>query len=109
RRGRTGLIERFCFLPELRGVATQTLSHTSVVLSVYFRKIFNGSGKSTFASLLREAAGDTSWSSGLEIDVNDAGQLRRVNQASDPVWQALRVFNRDYVNERAYLNRWNEA
>jgi ABC-type molybdenum transport system ATPase subunit/photorepair protein PhrA len=52
----------------------------------------NGSGKSTFASLLREAAGDTSWSSGLEIDVNDARQLRRVNQASDQVWQALRVF-----------------
>jgi adenylate kinase family enzyme len=44
-----------------------------------------GSGKSTFASLLREAAGDTSWSSGLEIDANDAGQLRRVNQASEQV------------------------
>jgi hypothetical protein len=69
----------------------------------------NGSGKSTFASLLREAAGDTSWSSGLEIDVNDARQLRRVNQASDQVWPALRVFNRDYVNEKAHLSRWNEA
>jgi len=68
-----------------------------------------GSGKSTFASLLREAAGDTSWSSGLEIDVNDAGQLRRVNQASDPVWQARRVFSRDYVNEKTHLSRWNEA
>jgi len=44
-----------------------------------------GSGKSTFASLLREAAGDTSWSSGLEIDANDAGQSRRVNQASEQV------------------------
>jgi wobble nucleotide-excising tRNase len=59
----------------------------------------NGSGKSTFASLLRDAARDTSWRSGLEIEVNDAGHLRHVNQASDPVWQVLRVFNRDYVQE----------
>jgi len=100
----------FCRIQAKVLLACDFFSVDTVLLRrLYLIYGINGSGKSTFASLLREAAGDTSWSSGLEIDVNDAGQLRRVNQASDPVWQALRVFNRDYVNEKAHLNRWNEA
>jgi len=59
----------------------------------------NGSGKSTLASLLRATVSDASWSSGLEVDVLDAGTSRRLKQADDPIWQSLRVFNRDYVLE----------
>jgi len=59
----------------------------------------NGTGKSTLASLLRQAADDANWSTGLDIDVsNDDGTARRVSSAEDAIWDAVRVFNRDYVD-----------
>ncbi|HEX5852661.1 MAG TPA: AAA family ATPase, partial [Solirubrobacteraceae bacterium] len=58
----------------------------------------NGTGKSTLASLLQQAALDQDWSSGLEIDVTAAsGSSRVVSTASDPLWRDVRVFNRKYV------------
>jgi wobble nucleotide-excising tRNase len=58
----------------------------------------NGAGKSTLASLLQQAALDSAWSSGLEMDVtNGNDSSRTVNSASDTLWHDLRVFNKDYV------------
>jgi len=59
----------------------------------------NGSGKSTFASLLQGAATDSSWTSGLEVDVRDASETRQVGHATDPIWRQIRVFNSEYVRE----------
>ncbi|MGD0876235.1 MAG: AAA family ATPase [Acidimicrobiales bacterium] len=60
----------------------------------------NGSGKSTFASLLQNAQLDIDWASGLEVDVSDvSGASRQAKDASDSVWQTIRVFNREYVDQ----------
>ena len=68
----------------------------------------NGSGKSTFSSLLRRASGDSAWSSGLDVEVMEHGlPTRSVDLPSDPIWGTIKVFNRDYVDE--YLSFEGEA
>lgn len=59
----------------------------------------NGTGKSTLASLLRETVADDGWLSGLDVNVlSEDGTARRATGHSDPMWDAIRVFNSDYVN-----------
>jgi wobble nucleotide-excising tRNase len=58
----------------------------------------NGTGKSTLASLLQQARYDTTWTSGLHIDVLASdGTSRAANAAADTIWQDIRVFNKEYV------------
>lgn len=57
----------------------------------------NGSGKSTLCSLFQDAAADSDWSSGLKLQISEAGARRSVESAGDPFWQRLKVFNRAYV------------
>ena len=60
----------------------------------------NGTGKSTFASLLADASSDSSWSTGLSVSVQVGDQEPRdASGASDPFWSCLRVFNADYVHK----------
>lgn len=59
----------------------------------------NGTGKSTLASLLRDTISDDGWLSGLDVNVvSEDGTGRKAAGPSDPVWEIIRVFNRDYVN-----------
>lgn len=67
---------------------------------------FNGSGKSTLCSLLRDAPSDAGWTTGLELEVTETGTRRSVRSPTDPFWQRIRVFNRDYVEANL---RFDEA
>lgn len=58
----------------------------------------NGTGKSTIASLLRNAATDATWSSGMEVLAQiDDEPPHTIAAAADPFWGSLRVFNEEYV------------
>lgn len=60
----------------------------------------NGSGKSTLAKVLAAAAAGDADNSGVVLEVSndrDDGGTRRVDQASDPFWRRVRVFNTEYV------------
>lgn len=59
----------------------------------------NGSGKSTLASLLRNASRGVAPVGSYQLDVDDSGNQRSVQNETDPFWTCLRVFNADYVAE----------
>jgi wobble nucleotide-excising tRNase len=59
----------------------------------------NGTGKSTLASLLRGTISDEAWQTGLDVSItDDDGRQRKAAAATDPIWQNIRVFNRDYID-----------
>jgi wobble nucleotide-excising tRNase len=60
----------------------------------------NGTGKSTIASLLRNAITDDAWSSGMEVGVQvEEQEPRNVSGHTDPFWSCVRVFNNEYVEK----------
>ena len=60
----------------------------------------NGSGKSTLASLMRECFEKTATSAiGLQVEIEENGQTSNVTESSVDLWQRVRVFNRDYVDQ----------
>src|ERR1035437_9016560 len=59
-----------------------------------------GAGKSTVASLLRDATTDDTWSSGMEAVIQlDEQEPREVSGHTDPFWACVRVFNSEYVEK----------
>ena len=66
----------------------------------------NGSGKSSLARLLQNAAGSTTAPAGVELLIDDAhGGTRKVSKRDDAFWQLVRVFNKEYVDRTLRFDR----
>lgn len=58
----------------------------------------NGSGKSTIAALLHDAATEGAWPTGLQVGIRIDEAERTISNQTDMFWDRVRVFDRDYVD-----------
>jgi wobble nucleotide-excising tRNase len=66
----------------------------------------NGSGKSTFSSLIRDASIGATFSPApqLELEVETAGTKSSVTETDATFWPRIRVFNADYVRDNLHFD-----